>query len=178
MLRKLNPQNKDSPIIKISSARTIPLIKILRRQARRERKVVRRRSRKRFHARYKFIITRASKHAAGFLARSRHFLLWTLSFFSTPVYPSISTREISPRLPASFASLVSPSYETRIVYRLKNFIIRSRFSFVFQFDFYRAAPGKRQVHNVVHPSLRNLPISLRCSSPPPSFSLPRYLISN
>lgn len=84
LIRKLNSQNKDLRI-KISSARTFPLIKILRRQARRERKVVRRRSRKRFRARYKFIITRASKHAAGFLARSRHFLFWTLSlslFFS------------------------------------------------------------------------------------------------
>lgn len=144
--------------------------------------MVRRRSRKRFRARYKFIITRASKHAAGFLARSRHFLFWTLSLFFShppPIYPSISTREISPRsFPAPFAS---PRFhrDAHIVYRLKNFIIRSRFSFVFQFDFYRAAPGKRQVHHVVYSSLRNLPIPLRRSLPPaPSFSLPRYLISN
>lgn len=100
--------------------------------------------------------------------------LWTLllplfSFPPSSIY--LLTREISPRSAASFASP-----EMRIVYRLKNFIIRSRFSFVFQFDFYRAASGKRQVHSVVPRPFCNPPppppIPLRRSpSPPPSHLL-------
>lgn len=125
-----------------------------------------RRSRKRSCARNKFIITRASKHAARFLARSRRFLFGSfLPFlFSTPslsVY--LSTRPI--------ASAFRDAHRLSI----KNFIIRSRSSF----DFYRAAPGKRQVRNVVRffPH-RNLLIPLRRSLPCHSISLPRYLISN
>lgn len=90
------------------------------------------------------------------------FLSFTLSLFPPP-----SICEPARYLPVPLAL---PLPETRIVYRLKNFIIRSRFSFVFQFDFYRAAPGKRQVRNVVPFLLRDLPIPLR-RSPPPAFHL-------
>lgn len=154
---------------------------MLRRQARRERKVARRRSRKRFHARYKFIITRASKHAAGFLARSRHFLLWTLSLFFFSVYPSISTREISSRPPASFASLVSPTYETRHRLSIKKLYNTIPFLLVcFPVWFLSCRPGKKAGAQRRPPFPSQSPdFSLRCSPPPPlSFSLPRYLISN
>lgn len=91
------PPNED--LIAVGAA--FSLIKILRRQAKRERKVVCRRSRKRSSARYKFIITRASKHAAGFLARSAPFSLRALPpfpFSSVPCLPVyLSTREISTR---------------------------------------------------------------------------------
>lgn len=106
-----------------------------------------RRSRKRSCARYKFIITRASKHAAGFLARSRRFLFGSLSShsFFPPPRSCLSTY-----LPARYLPVPLPSPASRDAHRLsiKNFIIRSRSSFVFQFDFYRAVPGKRQVRNV------------------------------
>lgn len=131
---------------KISSAGTFSLIKILRRSRRSEKE-------KWYVADPESALARginsllhepvstpqdSSLHRAVFSLEPLH----PIPFFHPLRSVYLSTREIPTR------PIASPVSRDAHRLSIKNFIIRSHSSFVFQFDFYHAIPGKRQVHNV------------------------------